>query len=872
MSSTMPGGQQQPQKHYGITSAISLAPPRDIDHQYTNKLCDAMKPFGVFEDEEELNHRLAVLGKLNNFVKEWIAEISELKNLPPSAISCVGGKIFTFGSYRLGVHTKGADIDALCVAPRHVERSDFFQSFFEKLKQHEEIKDLRAVEDAFVPVIKFKFDGIEIDLLFARLALQSIPDNLDLRGDSILRNLDIRCIRSLNGCRVTDEILYLVPNKENFRLTLRAIKLWAKRRGIYSNMLGFLGGVSWAMLVARTCQLYPNAVAATLVHKFFLVFSKWEWPNPVLLKQPEDSNLNLPVWDPRVNPSDRYHLMPIITPAYPQQNSTYNVSTSTRTIMSEEFKYGLSVTDEILQGKAEWPKLFEPPNFFQKYKHYIVLTASASTEENHLEWIGLVESKIRVLVGNLERNEYITLAHVNPQSFPGSKENRNENEFVSMWFIGISFKKVENAESVNIDLTYDIQSFTDTVYRQANNINMLKEGMKIEATHVKKKQLHQYLPPELVQKKKRSIAELNRSSNGGSSKRISLDSSHLDSSRDTDSGTPFSSPAGKPLKPTSDTEDSVSPPKQVFVEGSPAPTAAPAPTPVAAPPSAPVGASSPASGPSPSPAAAAASTGPATSPSAQDEGMSIPVTGSKSSAKAKPPSPPSSSSISSVLSGDVKPSAASSPREEPNGLEDSLNGAAAKRPHSPTEEDTAKRLRDLEARTVVTSNDCTFKEPFPPSDSQTQGDGPNITPISGSKAKPIPTIDTSRTQRLPSMELPDASSPLPASNSCRVVKNSIKLALNRHSITPPKPPVFEGTVPTDTQPAGEEKGMSIPVIGSKHVTSKHAAPPVGSSIPTLVSRGADPLNGAASKRPHSPSLEEQAKRLKETEKARIHIA
>uniref|UniRef100_G3NE21 Uncharacterized protein n=2 Tax=Gasterosteus aculeatus TaxID=69293 RepID=G3NE21_GASAC len=66
--------------------------------------------------------------------------------------------------------------------------------------------------------------------------------------------------------------------------------------------------------------------------------------------------------------------------------------------------------------------------------------------------------------------------------------------------------------------------------------------------------------------------------------------------------------------------------------------------------------------------------------------------------------------------------------------------------------------------------------------------------------------------------------------------------------------------------------MSIPVIGSKHVASKLAVPPVGSSIPTLVSRVADPLNGATAKRPHSPSLEEQAKRLKETEKARIHIA
>ncbi|XP_065445697.1 poly(A) polymerase gamma isoform X1 [Chrysemys picta bellii] len=744
--------ENQPQKHYGITSPISLTPPKEIDYIYTQKLIEAMKPFGVFEDEEELNHRLIVLGKLNKLVKEWISELSESKNLPPSVVANVGGKIFTFGSYRLGVHTKGADIDALCVAPRHVERSDFFQSFFEKLKVQDGIRNLRAIEDAYVPVIKFEFDGIEIDLVFARLAVQTISDNLDLRDDSRLRSLDIRCIRSLNGCRVTDEILHLVPHKENFRLTLRAIKLWAKRRGIYSNVLGFLGGVSWAMLVARTCQLYPHALASTLIHKFFLIFSKWEWPNPVLLKQPEDSNLNLPVWDPRVNPSDRYHLMPIITPAYPQQNSTYNVSTSTRAVMVEEFKQGLAVTDEILQGKSDWPKLLEPPNFFQKYKHYIVLTASASTEEHHLEWVGLVESKIRVLVGNLERNEFINLAHVNPQSFPVNKEHCKESNYVSMWFLGIIFRKMENAESVNIDLTYDIQSFTDTVHRQANNINMLKEGMKIEATHVKKKQLHYYLPAEILQKrKKQSIPDIGRNISGLPSKRASVDVSSLDGSTTTDTGTRYSSPSL--LNRISKLDNSlIETERNTLLQRTSAATSREKPLNV-------------------------------TMPSVPVKGLSIPVIGSKTeiAGTTKAVLPPTGCTIPTVVGRNVIPRLITPPSAQGQPL---LNGistinstnAAPKRPHSPSSEECTKRLKDIEkvkthfnmeSKGERVGEMCIDKLQKTLQDS-----------LGGGESMPIPTIDTSRSQRLASKELPDSSSPVPT-NNIRVIKHSIRLTLNR---------------------------------------------------------------------------------------------
>ncbi|XP_063990863.1 poly(A) polymerase type 3 isoform X2 [Diachasmimorpha longicaudata] len=482
----------------GMTSAISVAEPKPSDITRTNELREVLKPYNVFESEEELNHRMEILSKLNALVKQWIKDTSIARNMPPNVAENVGGKIYTFGSYRLGVHHKGADIDALCVVPRHIFRTDYFGSFFELLRKQPEVTDLRAVEEAFVPVIKMNFDGIEIDMLFAKLALKEIPDSMDLQDDMLLKNLDQKCVRSLNGCRVTDEILRLVPNIENFRLALRAIKLWAKRHGIYSNVLGYLGGVSWAMLVARTCQLYPNAVAATLIEKFFLVFSQWKWPQPVLLKQPDNVNLGFPVWDPRVNVSDRYHVMPIITPAYPQQNSTFNVSISTKTIMQEAFEHGLLLTEEIIMGKATWDKLFEPPNFFCKYKHYIVLLASSSSPEEQLEWCGLVESKIRHLIVTLERNAHIKLAHVNPEGH--TPINPEQGRYCSMWFIGLSFNKSEN---INIDLTYDIKTFVETIERQAEQISMLKEGMWIEAKHVKRKDLHLYVSPKLLKRERK---------------------------------------------------------------------------------------------------------------------------------------------------------------------------------------------------------------------------------------------------------------------------------------------------------------------------------------------------------------------------------
>lgn len=90
-------------KTLGMTSAISTAFPKDTDITKTKELEESLKPFDVFESEQELNHRMVILGKLYELVKKWIKDVSIERNLPENVAENVGGKIYTFGSYRLGV-------------------------------------------------------------------------------------------------------------------------------------------------------------------------------------------------------------------------------------------------------------------------------------------------------------------------------------------------------------------------------------------------------------------------------------------------------------------------------------------------------------------------------------------------------------------------------------------------------------------------------------------------------------------------------------------------------------------------------------------------------------------------------------------------
>ncbi|KAE9587065.1 putative polynucleotide adenylyltransferase [Lupinus albus] len=480
-----------PTPEYGITKPISLSGPTAADFNRNLELEKLLVDSGLYESDEETATRQEVLHRLDQVVKSWVKQLTRMRGYTEQMVEDANAVIFTFGSYRLGVHGPGADIDTLCVGPSYVNREeDFFMILHNILAEMEDVTELHPVPDAHVPVMKFKFQGISIDLLYASISLLVVPEDLDISDGSVLHDVDEPTVRSLNGCRVADQILKLVPNVEHFRSALRCLKFWAKRRGVYSNVTGFLGGVNWALLVARVCQLYPNAIPSMLVSRFFRVYTQWRWPNPVMLCSIEENESGFPIWDPRRNPRDRFHIMPIITPAYPCMNSSYNVSASTLRVMMEQLHHGNRICDEIELNKAQWSTLFQPYIFFDAYKNYLQVDIIAIDAEDLLSWKGWIESRLRQLTLKIERDTNgILQCHPYPHEYVDTSKPCAHSAF----FMGLQRKEgVRGQEGQQ----FDIRGTVDEFRQEINMYAYWKPGMEIYVSHVRRKQLPAFVFPE----------------------------------------------------------------------------------------------------------------------------------------------------------------------------------------------------------------------------------------------------------------------------------------------------------------------------------------------------------------------------------------
>lgn len=321
--------------------------------------------------------------------------------------------------------TSASDIDTLVLAPKHVTHTDFFEQFPDFLRQNAPpgaIEELVPVPSGSTPIIKLVYSSIDMDLAFVSLHRSSVPRDINVRDEALLRGLDDREARSFNGVRVAAEMLELIPQPKTFSYALRAIKLWAKRRAIDANIVGFPGGIAWAIMVARICQLYPNACGSLVVSRFFYIIKVWKWSvwKPLELRdrqsKPDGAYAQ---WNPHREKRDALHLMPVITPTYPCMCTTHAVNKSTLSVILRELERGDKIVNQIFKGEAQWKDLFVRHTFFSAdYKYYLCIVCSSQTKDDNKIWSGLVKSKVRHLViGIMNSPIDVVLAHPYTEGF-----------------------------------------------------------------------------------------------------------------------------------------------------------------------------------------------------------------------------------------------------------------------------------------------------------------------------------------------------------------------------------------------------------------------------------------------------------------------
>jgi poly(A) polymerase len=240
---------------------VDGSPPSALDKSFDASLQAFVRENVPLEETEGIQRRERVLNRMGNLCRDWIKSVCTKRGLSREVVESAGGQLFTSGSYRLGVHEPGADIDTILVVPNVCTKADFFgtlpamdesnpdqqqnqrdpDSLAERVRRHPDVTNFVPVEGAAVPLLTFDWEGVNIDLLFARLNTASVPPGFDIDNDAVLDGVDGATEKSLNGPRVTNLIAALVsgtPERyQTFLTVVRCIRKWAKARGLYSNKM-----------------------------------------------------------------------------------------------------------------------------------------------------------------------------------------------------------------------------------------------------------------------------------------------------------------------------------------------------------------------------------------------------------------------------------------------------------------------------------------------------------------------------------------------------------------------------------------------------------------------------------------------------------
>ncbi|KAL3109724.1 hypothetical protein niasHT_018135 [Heterodera trifolii] len=432
------------------------------------------------------------------------------------------------GSLLLHSHTIGSDVNLVCLTPgEKLKVSDFMgndrnskceenkctdeenSSLFCQICAHKSTTNLIKIESDSLLIVRFQFDGIEFDISlvaipkieqFEKINAEMLEKLAEKFNDSIFEQKNMgRTLASYRSTLFVANLFYypikisncldsfrdilarqqtMSKNGRNFRHLLIATKFWAKNNYIYLNKMGFLNGMSLAIMVAKIVLLFPNSSLQFLLENFFLIYSTRPQQIPIQLTKIDAHNFNL-----FVAMNEKELEMPVLTPElqfHPLQNATRFVTHSNAKVIRREMAQALQKINSLKDDKFNLGAfLSEPIPFTEKFQNFLVIHCISEQKELADSFCDFVEWRMRLqIIFSIDKKGggQSVATHLKP-NFHREKCNLTTAKlldisfrpsFCKVWLLGIISHPVKNRDEI-ISMANHFDSTIKSHFHQRRN-------------------------------------------------------------------------------------------------------------------------------------------------------------------------------------------------------------------------------------------------------------------------------------------------------------------------------------------------------------------------------------------------------------------
>ncbi|EJT78999.1 hypothetical protein GGTG_04090 [Gaeumannomyces tritici R3-111a-1] len=269
-----------------ISSLVVAVEPRKASGalEDVQLLRDSLSALGAFPTEDEAARRQEAFELLRDLILEnpTGTEVTDgasaaARPRPPLVVTSVG-------SYGLGVWTPSSDIDVMCIGP--YSSAVFMALAVQRIRKAgaRGFKLVRRVRANTGTMLELEVQGVKMDLQYcaATSVAEGWPAVLDRPASDPVFSLPAQTLGKLKAARDLDYLRRSLPDLAKFRLAHRAVRTWARTRGIYSVRFGYLGGIQISVLLARVCKSLardagPGLSVADILVTFFHHYAAFDW-------------------------------------------------------------------------------------------------------------------------------------------------------------------------------------------------------------------------------------------------------------------------------------------------------------------------------------------------------------------------------------------------------------------------------------------------------------------------------------------------------------------------------------------------------------------------------------------------------------------